>query len=521
MLSVCEYLEDVAAQSGFPITLQRRILKVTSGIGREFTRIEKKYFRLSASPKLDKGETELLKMACDELQKQYGEELTDLADEVEAELKLSATKQPGAPLDLPSGSGLVEALLAGPDDQELTPKQIAYLEANWRPPISMSGIQRERQNNAGRSPTLEKQDKLRRILTYNKNLQRLAAQHGSPGASPAANGDRMDAMDNPKGLNKETSADQVPPAGGAAGAKPQAKGMEPQSWIMDGVTLACMRSPSWPALAEMVKRDGDCPPDLFGLIDATWGEFFNAAKATPCPPGDVLSAIHYWRQLPKLHWLLLAADRGKKLSEENDKLLFDRVAAMFLSHSMAQGIIMAAAEHAGLDCSSIPISGEKCLDLIRDHPELGKLGDWPSFLDVVDCKTDPHAMDAIREAERIITRLETQLRAADAAVLLPGPEAPVTVSGLAGMKTEHDDPTKQTSNQHQEDALPEYVTLDQAAATVNRSKRSLERLKSKMPAPKIRGGGGKPDEWDWAEIRPWLIKEFGRQLPERFPGRRV
>lgn len=63
-----------------------------------------------------------------------------------------------------------------------------------------------------------------------------------------------------------------------------------------------------------------------------------------------------------------------------------------------------------------------------------------------------------------------------------------------------------------------FVTLQQAAAMVSRSKKTLERRKKEMPAPKVSGGGGKPDEWAWSELRPWLEKEFERSLPERFPA---
>jgi hypothetical protein len=70
--------------------------------------------------------------------------------------------------------------------------------------------------------------------------------------------------------------------------------------------------------------------------------------------------------------------------------------------------------------------------------------------------------------------------------------------------------------------LPDqYVTLDQVAALVNRSKKTLERLladeKSKMPKPDVEGGGGKPHEWLWSKLRPWLEEKFNRKLPEHFP----
>lgn len=69
----------------------------------------------------------------------------------------------------------------------------------------------------------------------------------------------------------------------------------------------------------------------------------------------------------------------------------------------------------------------------------------------------------------------------------------------------------------------QYVTLDQAAAMVRRSKRTLERYKKRhrvpMPAPHVKGGGGRPAFWAWDEIRPWLEQEFGFRLPEEFPTR--
>jgi hypothetical protein len=67
--------------------------------------------------------------------------------------------------------------------------------------------------------------------------------------------------------------------------------------------------------------------------------------------------------------------------------------------------------------------------------------------------------------------------------------------------------------------LPDLVTLDQAAAAVNRKKRTLERRKTngKLPPPSVEGGGGKPDFWDWSTIRPWLESEFSMKLPDRYP----
>jgi hypothetical protein len=70
------------------------------------------------------------------------------------------------------------------------------------------------------------------------------------------------------------------------------------------------------------------------------------------------------------------------------------------------------------------------------------------------------------------------------------------------------------------DDTPCMVTLLQIASIVNRSKRTLEGYTKKMPMPVVEGGGGKPAEWEWDTIRPWLEKEFGRKLDAVFPGDR-
>ena len=69
--------------------------------------------------------------------------------------------------------------------------------------------------------------------------------------------------------------------------------------------------------------------------------------------------------------------------------------------------------------------------------------------------------------------------------------------------------------------VPCLVTLFQAAAIVHRSKRTLAKYKSKMPAPSVPGGHGMAAYWDWPVLRPWLEKKFGMILPPHFPGDRV
>jgi hypothetical protein len=59
------------------------------------------------------------------------------------------------------------------------------------------------------------------------------------------------------------------------------------------------------------------------------------------------------------------------------------------------------------------------------------------------------------------------------------------------------------------------VTLDQAAAIVNRSTRTLERYKKRgMPEPRVRGQGGKFHEYSWAEMRVWLEETFSRSIKD-------
>jgi hypothetical protein len=70
--------------------------------------------------------------------------------------------------------------------------------------------------------------------------------------------------------------------------------------------------------------------------------------------------------------------------------------------------------------------------------------------------------------------------------------------------------------------LPQYVTIGQIAAVIQRSPRTVEKWKARpknpLPPPDIEGGGGKADEWLWQRLRPWLEGESGKQLPERFPS---
>jgi hypothetical protein len=91
--------------------------------------------------------------------------------------------------------------------------------------------------------------------------------------------------------------------------------------------------------------------------------------------------------------------------------------------------------------------------------------------------------------------------------LVPSTPTPETASGSPPL-TEH--PILQPKTSIVSDY---FINLDQASALVNRSKRTLERCKKKMPQPRVKGGGGKPSEWAWSDLKPWLENEFGRMLP--------
>jgi hypothetical protein len=67
----------------------------------------------------------------------------------------------------------------------------------------------------------------------------------------------------------------------------------------------------------------------------------------------------------------------------------------------------------------------------------------------------------------------------------------------------------------------DLVTLNQCAALVNRTKRCVENYKKNkdFPRPEVLGGGGKPHEYRYSEMRVWLQHKFGRKLPTEFPGK--
>jgi hypothetical protein len=121
-------------------------------------------------------------------------------------------------------------------------------------------------------------------------------------------------------------------------------------------------------------------------------------------------------------------------------------------------------------------------------------------------------------ASEVVYQLQELAACVRAAIASTSPATKASEPTITPEATAAAEPARQSDvlvkTSGQADKMIYYVTLDQAAALVNRNKRTLERKKKKMPAPAVKGGGGKPTEWIWSELRPWLEKEFGRRLPE-------
>jgi hypothetical protein len=61
-----------------------------------------------------------------------------------------------------------------------------------------------------------------------------------------------------------------------------------------------------------------------------------------------------------------------------------------------------------------------------------------------------------------------------------------------------------------------YIDLDGMAALINKAKRTLEHYKKRkndpLSLPDVEGGGGRKHEWKWSTVRPWLERNFTRDL---------
>jgi hypothetical protein len=116
-----------------------------------------------------------------------------------------------------------------------------------------------------------------------------------------------------------------------------------------------------------------------------------------------------------------------------------------------------------------------------------------------------HALQALHEemarlrADEARVREEVVALRQEIARVAPRPAGPVVPAWL------NEPPAEQ------------LVTLDQIAAHLRMSKRSMVRYKKQMPSPAMKGKKGRASRWRWNDVRPWLEQEFGCMLPERFP----
>ena len=81
-------------------------------------------------------------------------------------------------------TGFIENLLAGPEEVELSAKELSLLDAHLNQPISLATIQREREAT-GRSASQDERSRLKLIRDYNRNLQALQ-QSNSPTTTATA-----------------------------------------------------------------------------------------------------------------------------------------------------------------------------------------------------------------------------------------------------------------------------------------------------------------------------------------------
>lgn len=140
---------------------------------------------------------------------------------------------------------------------------------------------------------------------------------------------------------------------------------------------------------------------------------------------------------------------------------------------------------------------------------------WPF---VCACVQDWAERGLLDEVEDLYRQISDDLNAS-------GPDSPHASQFTVPKKDlESGSQTGQTRSEPGSDiSIPEtHVTLLQMAASVNKSKRTLEKLRDKgeLPPPAVKGGKGRADEWRWSSVKPILEKIFTRPLPEKFPAER-
>jgi len=188
-----------------------------------------------------------------------------------------------------------------------------------------------------------------------------------------------------------------------------------KDWKLETILLSCRESASYQLFAQYAENRELTREEAREWIVRTWYEFLD-------DPTNVMEAIQFWRIWPKLLWIhrpTTSTPTQKSyyvegVSRPGAKVYdgYERIVSIDCAHSKVQRIIICAAERLGLDGSIIEISGKHCQSIIHQRPEIGEFGKWPDCLNSVEFanKSDlEEAFDEIRQAERMLTKLEARL----------------------------------------------------------------------------------------------------------------
>lgn len=127
----------------------------------------------------------LLTPAVERLRVEYQESLASPTATASEPVQVMETLAGDDPSDSLRASDFIAKLLAGPEDEELTARELAFLEAYLKRPYSLLEIQRERRAMDGSSPTWERRAKLKSIRDFNHKLLKESSSATSGNATEA------------------------------------------------------------------------------------------------------------------------------------------------------------------------------------------------------------------------------------------------------------------------------------------------------------------------------------------------
>jgi len=152
-------------------------------------------------------------------------------------------------------------------------------------------------------------------------------------------------------------------------------------------------------------------------VCAAWEEALSAMEQGTTDPLEILDAMTYWRDWPRLVWIHFR----NALALRNGFLRFFELKRQ---HERAEKIIRRAANREGFDSSMIENSGRACRDVLEKHPGLGTGLGWPDCL--YGTRVEPaDRYEIILRARDVLTNLEDAMenRLASSAGARPSSEA--------------------------------------------------------------------------------------------------